>query len=278
MQTQHDFDMNSLVHAGYFPVPGAHLYTALHEVPDPIARVLLVGPFASGRHYSYIPWVRWARYLAARRIECLRYDYRGIGESTGVFEDMSIENWLQDVELLSAWLKGRSPEAPLVLHGLEFGAILAGKTFETGVGDGLLLWAAHPGANQELRATLLRRIGKDHLFRYGSERKPVSDYIHQLEHGDFLQIEEYRWSGKLWRDSFQFELPASMTDPASDTSAGMRPVKHVKADKLAAPLIKGTSVGCEAIFKDFSPQFADSFNWIATAVAVTQGDHSVPSH
>ena len=54
-------------HAGYFEVPGAHLYTVLHEVKDPVARVLLVGPFASERHISYLPWVRWARYLAARQ-------------------------------------------------------------------------------------------------------------------------------------------------------------------------------------------------------------------
>ena len=74
-------------HAGYFEVPGAHLYTVLHEVKDPIARVLLVGSFASQRHNSYLPWVRWARYLAANNIEVLRYDYRGIGESTGNFDE-----------------------------------------------------------------------------------------------------------------------------------------------------------------------------------------------
>src|ERR1700761_5607578 len=82
---------------GYFDVPGAHLYTVLHKVRKPIARALFVGPFAAERHSSYIPWVLWARYLAARGIEVLRYDYRGVGESSGVFEEMSFVEWSEDL-------------------------------------------------------------------------------------------------------------------------------------------------------------------------------------
>jgi alpha/beta superfamily hydrolase len=145
--------------AGYFPVPGAHLYTVLHEVKDPVARVLLVGPFASERHNSYIPWVRWARYLAAENIEVLRYDYRGIGESTGEFEDMTFADWVEDVRLLYAWLAARPSQVPLLLHGVGLGAILAGHAFHEGLGDGLMLWSAPANANQALRATLMRWVG-----------------------------------------------------------------------------------------------------------------------
>ncbi len=104
--------------AGYFTVSGAALYKVLHEVPDPVARVLLVGPFASERHFSYHPWVRWARYLAARGVEVLRYDYRGVGKSTGGFEEMGFDHWREDVGLLADWLSSRSEDVPLLLHGL----------------------------------------------------------------------------------------------------------------------------------------------------------------
>lgn len=37
--------MDPLEQAGYLEVSGTHLYTVLHGVADPVARVLLVGQF-----------------------------------------------------------------------------------------------------------------------------------------------------------------------------------------------------------------------------------------
>jgi hypothetical protein len=267
-QPQNNFGMNPLEEAGYFPVAGAHLHTVLHGVTDPLARVLLVGPFASERHSSYIPWVRWARYLAARRIECLRYDYRGIGESTGLFEEMSFDNWIQDVELLAGWLKYRSPDVPLVLHGLELGALLASKAFEARVGDALLLWAAPNSAHELLHAALLRRIAVDNMFRSGDQRKRVGDYLRQLETGP-LEVDGYQWSSRLWRDAFHLELPVGIKEEGSSGSACKRPVRMLRLDKNAAPLVNGSTY--ESINPDLSGLFADNFEWIAASWRSIQG-------
>jgi len=263
--------MSSLEQAGYFPVAREHLYTVLHGVREPLARVLLVGSFASERHFSYIPWVRWARYLAARGIECLRYDYRGVGESTGAFEEMSFEHWMEDVDVLAAWLKERSPDVPLMLHGLELGAILAANIFEKGAGDGLLLWAAPRNANNALRTALLRRIGMDHALKFGHDRKPASDYIRQLEDSEFLEVEGYQWSGKLWRDSFRYELPPALVDQTCARLGDTRPVRTVTLNKNAAPLVKGSSVVYETLSRDFSALFSENFEWIASALALSEG-------
>lgn len=266
MQSPLHPNRQSQEHAGYFPVSGAHLYTVLHEVTDPVARVLLVAPFASERHNSYLPWVRWARYLAAEKIEVLRYDYRGIGESTGAFEEMTFADWSQDVRLLAAWLETRSPHAPLVLHGLGLGAILAGRAFDEGIGDGLLLWSPPENANQALRATLMRWVGLEQIFKFGDDRKSTSDYIRELEQGSSLEVDGYRWSPSLWQDSFHLALPKTLANEESAALAYKRPVRIVKLTRDAAPLAKGGLVGYDDL-KDFSWLFAPNSDWIAAKVA-----------
>lgn len=252
--------------AGYFQVPGAHLYTVLHEVKEPVARVLLVGPFASERHNSYLPWVRWARYLAAENIEVLRYDYRGIGESTGDFEEMALTDWSQDVQLLSAWLAGRTPRAPFLLHGLGLGAVFAGRAFDEGGGDGLLLWSPPANANQALRATLIRWVGLEQIFKFGHEQKSASDYIRELEQGSSLEVDGYRWSASLWRDSFEFALPPGLLNDDGAAEKYKRPVRIVKLTRDAAPLTKGGLVGYDDL-KDFTWLYAPNREWIRGAAS-----------
>jgi hypothetical protein len=266
VEIQVDGLKNPLEQAGYLGSCGADIYSVLHGVADPIARILLVGPFASERYASYVPWVRWARFLAARGIEALRFDYRGVGESTGVFEDMSFGAWNQDVELLADWLKTRSPEVPLILHGLELGALLASRTFATGVGDALLLWSAPTNANEVLRRPLSRQV-----FKSVYERKPLSEYVRQLEENQSVEVEGYEWSGRLWRESFQFEGPLAKGGEAS-AGWGGRPVRSVKLDSGPASKLKGSAMGhAVSLNLDLSDLFADNFDWMAKALNAPHG-------
>jgi hypothetical protein len=270
MQTQCSTSNYPQEQPGYFEVPGAHLYTVLHGVEEPVARILLAGPFAAERHYSYGPWVQWARYLAQRKVEVLRYDYRGVGESEGVFEEMSFQHWSEDLELLASWLKDRSPNLPLVLHGLEMGALLAGKAFHAGVGDVLLLWSPPANANLALRPTLLRWAAADQLFKYGEDRRPATAYIRQMEEGSTIEVEGYRWSAKLWRDSLELVLPRALEDESLARAAYQRPVRVIKLGKEAIPLVKGGPAVADEP-RDLTSLFAKNWVWLATALAIDAG-------
>jgi len=253
---------------GYFPVDGASLYTVLHQVENPVARILLVGPFASERHTSYRPWIQWARYLAARRIEALRYDYRGVGESTGVFEEMTFACWIDDVERLAAWLRKRGEDVPLILHGLELGGLLAARNFHNGQGDALILWSAPVNANKVLRSTLQRWIGPQQLLKPEDERRPASYYFRLLDEGQSVEVDGYEWPAELWRQSLNFELPAAMIPPNNPTDFYRRPVQIVTLGKNAAPLVLGGLLTGFEEGKDFCWLFAPNYDWITSSLGI----------
>ena len=213
--------------------------------------------------------MRWARYLAARQIEVLRYDYRGIGESTGSFDEMTFEDWLEDVLLLSGWMNRRLPRVPLILHGLEVGALLTGKAFHAGVGDALLLWSPPVNANQALRSTLLRWVGLEQLLRYSDQRVTASDRIRELEQDFPVEVEGYQWSPRLWRDSFNFQLPSDMGDEESASRKYSRPVRIVMLGADAAPLAKKGIVGGGDEIKDLGWLYSDNFGWMNETMAIS---------
>jgi len=266
MLSQPYLDKRLSERAAYFPISGEHLYTVLHEVQNPVGRVLLVGPLAAERHYSYYPWVRWARYLAARQIEVLRYDYRGIGESTGRFEEMTFADWADDVNTLASWLSTRSPQVPLVLHGLEVGGILASRSFQGGIGDALLLWSPPATANHGLRSSLLLWAGLEQLWESSENRRPASDYIRLVEQGFPIEVYGYQWTSQLWRESFNIALPSDLNDLATTRR---RPVKLAKLGKETSPLVKPHVTYDEV--KDLSFLYAEHFAWLSEVLALPAG-------
>lgn len=255
--------------SGYLEVPGAHLYAVLHRVQSPVARTLLVGPFAAERQNSYLPWVKWARHLAARGIEVLRFDYRGVGESTGRFEEMTFRSWMEDVRIAAGWFQELTPHVPLVLHGLETGALFAGRCFQDGVGSALLLWSPSPSGNHALRSALLRWVGLEQILSFGAERRKTSDYIQLLNDGQAIEVEGYRWSSALWKDSFQWTLAEGLStvgDTVLDTVVDGRPVRIANLPSKAAPLVKGGFVGYDEA-KDFEWLFREHSRWVEDAVS-----------
>jgi pimeloyl-ACP methyl ester carboxylesterase len=264
------------IDARYVDHLGDQLYVVLHEAENPLAQILLAGPFPSERTFSYLPWNRWARYLAQRGIQALRFDYRGCGESTGAFEKQSLTGWIEDMTAAIAFLRSHTPGLPLVLHGLGFGGLLAAKLFSQQTGDALLLWSPPKSGREALRAALMRRLAIDFGLFPPGQRKSWKDYMAELDQTGVVNVEGFPCSRELWDEGNQLPLmvPAATEQPGGQ--ADLRPWKLVNLDKTADPLIGGIGQWRPAnpdgvnehlrICPDLSTLYEANFQWIKKAI------------
>ncbi len=198
----------------YLSVGGEQLYTVRHPAHgEPRGKVLLVGPFPSQRLYTYISWISWARLLAANGYEVLRFDYRGTGESTGRFEDMSFGTWLDDIGACAEHLD-HGESVPLVLHGLLLGGLLANIRFKSGCGDGLMLWEPAPSGAKLLNEFLRGKLTEDMALQASGLRKNRQVYIDEILAGEVVEVDGYPWTKNLWESTAGFDL--ELPDPDSE--------------------------------------------------------------
>ncbi|QSQ27177.1 alpha/beta hydrolase [Pyxidicoccus parkwayensis] len=208
--------MQALTEAPGYLTQGEHsLYFVHHRAPGGSrAAVLLVGPLGLERAHAYIVWTRWARHLASRGVDALRLDYRGCGESTGRFEDMTLPRWEEDVRAGLDYLRRECPGVPVVLHGLRLGALLAARVFQQERAEGLLLWDPPESGRAHLMEVLRRKVAADNLEGTGGTARSREDYVAELEAGGFMEVEGFPWSRGLWRSAESYDLALPSKDDA----------------------------------------------------------------
>ena len=180
---------------------GEQLYVVHHAAAgERRASVVLAGPMTLERSHGYLTWVRLARLLAVNGYDAWRFDYRGVGESTGDFRQQTFDAWHDDLGAVVAHIRAQGSGRVVVL-GLRLGALLALRIFEGGRADGLLAWDPPAGGKPMLMEMLRRKLAADYMEFSGGERKSRDDYVRELERGDFVEVEGYHWSRGLWRSA-----------------------------------------------------------------------------
>ena len=219
---------------GYLTQAEDSLYYVHHRAPGGCrAAVVLAGPLGLERSHAYVVWTRWARHLASRGVDALRLDYRGIGESTGHFEEMTFQRWEEDVRAALGHLRRACPGVPVVLHGLRLGALLAARVFHTDKADGLLLWDPPESGHAHLMEVLRRKVAADNLEGTGGDTRSREEYLAALEAGGTLEVEGLSWTRGLWRSAEGYALAL----PSRDDARPWR-VVHLDgrpAERLLAP-------------------------------------------
>jgi alpha/beta superfamily hydrolase len=265
----------------YLDCEGDRIYLLGFGCEQPAATVLLCGPFPSDRLHSLISWVRWGRFLARHGVAAVRFDYRGTGESTGDFARMSFTEWQADIERVGEWAKSEWPGVPLVLHGLGMGGLLAQKVFTRGLGNALLLWSAPATGRAVLDQALILRLSMDMVFHKPEERKPAQEYIRMLKAGEVIDVDGYRWSGRLWQSAEAMQLEPVFAQPGSGTDPQRRPWQHLRLDPGKAPLVPSPSqwramnprayVPRSPLNPDLTKFFDENLAWIKNEVMSQSG-------
>jgi hypothetical protein len=116
----------------------------------------------------------------------------------------------------------------------------------------------------------LRWVVADQLFKFGEDRRPASAYFQKMEEGSTIEVEGYRWSSKLWRDSHQVMLPFAMEDEDRARAIYHRAVRIVRLGNESIPLIKGGHAVTNEP-RNFTPLFATNWGWLASALAIDGG-------
>lgn len=131
-----------------FSVGGQRLYGMLHlpESSPPATgwpSVILLHGFTGNRTESHRSFVLLARRLCAAGVACLRFDFRGSGESQGDFAEMTAGREVEDAVAAADYLRrqpGLDPERVMLL-GFSMGGLVASLALEQVRPHRLALWA-----------------------------------------------------------------------------------------------------------------------------------------
>lgn len=107
------------------PAPHGHLEAVHREPPGTLRGAGVVGhphPLMGGTMHTKAVF-RAAQALADVKVAALRFNFRGVGTSTGSYGGGIGEK--DDVLVSLDWLEERHPELPLVVGGFSFGSMVA---------------------------------------------------------------------------------------------------------------------------------------------------------
>lgn len=195
----------------YLPILGEQMYTMRHSpatqaAPAKRASVLIVGPIGAERERAYRTLHLLAVRMATAGFDTTQFDYRGIGESTGTFTQMTLSSWCDDVLAVANHVRSTSPGLPLILLGVRTGAILASKVFASGVGDAMLLIAPVKSGTDFLQEVMRRHLMAEMIGSESTPRRSRDDITRALDRGETVNVEGYPWTNALLQDASHHTL------------------------------------------------------------------------
>ncbi len=171
---------------------GATLRGIMHEPAENASGggVVFLHGWSGCRLGPHRMFVKMARRLSGAGCHCLRFDFRGRGESDGATSDAGIRTMISDAVAARAFMR-RYVEKTLFLGICSGGKVAVGAAAEDAESDDLVLWSAEPMGQ-------LRDSGTDSR----KTRHALKNYVGKL------------LSAKTWKKIFTGKVNKSMVSKA----------------------------------------------------------------
>ncbi|MBN2195885.1 MAG: alpha/beta hydrolase [Polyangiaceae bacterium] len=222
-------------HAFYFEHRGRNLFGTLHEPAMAALRRgwVFCSPFGEERGFSQKMAVEWARVLCEAGYWVLRFDYRGYGDSEGLFHEFSADDHVEDILSAVMHLEDRIGIPCRGLWGMRLGASLAARAVEKGnLRVALALWdpivSGEKYMDELLRATMAKEMANTHRApRTRAELKQ-----HMAEGGEVI-VEGHPLTGPIHQSVAAIDLLAgdsSSLGPTLIVQLSSRPDQKVRRE------------------------------------------------
>jgi alpha/beta superfamily hydrolase len=138
------------------------LHAVYHRaVHESASGIIFCDPFAEEKKCAHRVLVEAARALTGVDLNCLRFDYRGCGDSSGEFHDFTPADWMKDILAVADYMRSELAIATLGVLGLRLGATMAiSATQAAEVFDFAVLWEPIINGDQYMKMNLRRSLIK----------------------------------------------------------------------------------------------------------------------
>lgn len=155
-------------------------------------------PFGNERTNSQRIGFTWAHALAASGSWVLRFDYRGTGDSRGVFADFSLDEYLEDIERARHELERVSGMRCRGFVGLRLGASLAAISAARCDRElDLVMWEPIIDGSR-YRDSLLRTAIANELVHHGGHGRTRNDLRRQVADGGSVSVDGFELKKRMF--------------------------------------------------------------------------------
>jgi alpha/beta superfamily hydrolase len=229
---------------------GQRLFGVLHRVDSADSAVVVCAPLFDEKLWAHRVLVNFARFVAARGVPVLRFDYYGDGESDGRFEEASVSTRVRDIHDAVDFCCREARVSRVHLVGLGYGATLALRATLEQRHDavaGVVAWAPVIDGERYLNDILRAHLSAQMLVH----RKVIHDrpaLVEQILRNESVNIEGYEIARPLFTEIVEanlLDLLRKATKPVLVQQIG--PAPRVDAQYQELTQLAGTIVDFEVV-------------------------------